>query len=231
VQAKENKGKVRRSFILAILMLYTGILILMAIPDFPVVAQEVQTILRFTPSGLGLRPEAQGTINIVVENVQDLYGVEFHLDFDPLIVQGIDSNPEKEGFQIQPADWWKDGFVAINSVDNKNGRIDFAATLLRPARAVSGNLTIATITFAARQTGTSTLSFHSAILATGNAQELPYTRQEGKIGVNPGGKAPNMHTGGSLMGSSPGKVALAGAAILAFLAAMVLFIFALTRRK
>jgi hypothetical protein len=226
---KESEGTVRRFITFGISIFCVTILVLLALPDSPVVAQGAQPVLRFTPLALGLKPAAQGSVDIVIENVHNLYGVEIHLAFDPQIVQGIDANPDEKGIQIEPAGWWKDGFVAVNTVDNGNGVIDFAATLLRPAPPASGNLTIATITCAGRHIGTSALTIRSAILATGNAQILPYTKQEGKIGVNPGGKAPDMRAKASA--PAPGRLLLAGAAFVTFLAALAVFILAVIRRK
>jgi hypothetical protein len=218
---------VKRFVVTTISILLLEILMTQALPNIPAVAQDSQAVLRFTPSALGLMPDAQGTVNIVVENVQNLYGLEFQLAFDSNIVEVIDADPDEEGVQIKPADWWTDGFVAVNQVDNRSGRIDFAATLLRPALPVKGNRVIATISFAARNTGTSELSIDSAILSSPGAEAIPCTKQNGKIGVSPSGQAPDDHTRSA--GVTPGRLALAGAAILALLTALGLFIYALRK--
>jgi hypothetical protein len=202
-----------------------------ALPNFPTVAQDSNAVLRFAPSALGLMPGAQGTVNVVVENVHNLYGLEFQLDFDPNIVEVIDANPDEDGVQIKPADWWKDGFVAVNKVDNGSGRIDFAATFLRPALPASGNQLVATITFAGMKTGISALSIDSAILSTRSAEVIPFTKQNGKIGVSSNGQAPDANASTRSAGAAPGRQALAGAAILALLAALGVFIYALRRRR
>ncbi len=133
----------------------------LALSGIPVLTQESRAVLRFAPPELGLAPGAQETVYIFIQDVQNLYGLEFQLAFDPNVVEVVDADPDKEGVQIWPADWWKDGFVAINQVDNGSGRIDFAATLLRPALPASGTRAIAAISFAARKTGSSTLRVES----------------------------------------------------------------------
>jgi len=203
----------------------------LAMRNIPAVTQESHAVLRFAPPALELMPDAQGTVDILVENVQNLYGLEFQLAFDPNIIEVIDADPDEEGVQIKPADWWKDGFVAVNNVDNGSGRIDFAATLLRPALPASGNRVAATISLAARKTGVSSLSVESAILSTRNAEAISYTKQAGEIGVNASGQAPNMHASARPVGSAPGRLWLAGAAILALLAGLGAFIYALRRRR
>lgn len=73
-------------------------------------------------------------------------------------VEVMDADPAKKGVQIEPAAWLQDGFVAVNRADNRSGRIDFAATLINPARPASGDRTVAVITFRARKAGVSALS-------------------------------------------------------------------------
>jgi hypothetical protein len=211
-------------------ILLTGILITLAWPTFPAVAQDSQPVLRFAPPAVGFKPDAQGSVDIRLDNVQGLYGLEFQLVFDPDIISVIDADVDKEGVQIKPADWWKDGFVAVNRVDNENGRIEFAATLLRPALAINGNRVVATISFEARKTGTSSLKIESATLSTRNAEAIPYAQQIGIIAVNESGQVPNLQAGTRSTGPSSGLLALAGGAVLAFFAALGGFIFVLKRR-
>ncbi|MBU4224405.1 MAG: cohesin domain-containing protein [Chloroflexi bacterium] len=204
-------------------------------PKAAAIAQGGDVILRPDPLSLGLTPDAQGTVTILLEKVQDLYGMEFHLAFDPNVVEVMDADPAKEGVQIEPADWWKDGFVAVNNADNRSGRIAFAATLLNPARPVSGDRAVAVITFRAMKAGVSALSIESAILSTREAEEISYTAQNGGIGVNPSGQAPDVSaiaepTESYTSTVKPGRVVLAGVAILAFLIALGVFIYILRYR-
>jgi hypothetical protein len=228
---KECAAKVNRVGVFAISILLTGTLITLALPNIPAVAQNSQVVLRFDPPALGLSPDAQGTVDVLVENVQALYGLQFQFAFDPDILEVIDADPDKEGVQVKPADCWKDGFVAVNQVDNENGQIAFAATLLRPALAINGNRPIATITFAARKNGTSGLRVESAILSTRNAEAISYTQQAGAIGVNASGLAPDLQASTRSAGLATGRLALAGAAVLAFFAALGGYFFVLHRRR
>ena len=108
-------------------------------PDSTAQAQAGQATVRPDPLVLELVPGEQGRVNILILDVQALYAGEFHLVFDPAVLEVVDADPEQAAVQVEPADWWKDGFVAVNRVDNAAGRIDFAATLLNPAGPVSGD--------------------------------------------------------------------------------------------
>ena len=151
-----------------------------------------QTLVRTDPPSLGLRNGSQGTISVRVEDVQNMYGMEFHLSFDPNVVEVVDADPSKPGIQIQPGDWLKNSFAAVNKADNTTGKIDYAVTLLNPAPSVSGSGIIATITFKAKADGTSPLKIDKAILATRQATEIKADWQDGAIGVSLLGQAPSV---------------------------------------
>ena len=196
-------------------------------PGLPVMAQESRATLRPDPLNLELRPGSQGTLKVVVENVHGLYGLEFHLLFDPQVVEVVDADPDQAGIQIEPSAIWKNGFVAVNRVDARSGRIDFAATLLRPAAPISGDRTMAVIRFVGAKVGVSALRIESGILSTGEAERITFAWQAGSIGVNPQGE---------MAGSASGRVdvshsLLAGLAVLAFLVALGVFLIALQRER
>ncbi len=220
----------KRRNVIPIFISVLGMFVTLALSGIPVLTQESRAVLRFAPPELGLAPGAQETLYFFIQDVQDLYGLEFQLAFDPNVVEVVDADPDQEGVQIWPAEWWKDGFVAVNKVDNEIGRIDFAATLLRPALPASGTRAIAAISFAARKTGSSTLRVKSAILSTRNAEVIAFTKQVGRIVVNGSDQALEVRTNNLSAGLVPGRLALAGAAMLALITALGGFIYVLRRR-
>jgi hypothetical protein len=151
-----------------------------------------QTLLHPDPPSLGLKSGEQGSISILVDAAQNMYGIEFHLKFDPNLVEVVDADPSKAGVQIKPGDWLKNTFVASNKADNGAGTIDYAVTLLNPAPAVSGSGTVAAITFKAKGNGTSPLKVQKAILASRDGKEIKSSWQDGAIGVSPLGIAPSV---------------------------------------
>ncbi len=68
------------SALLAVLMIW-------AQPKAAAIAQGGDVILRPDPLSLGLTPDARARVAIVLENVEDLYGLEFHLAFDPNVAE------------------------------------------------------------------------------------------------------------------------------------------------
>ncbi len=199
-------------------------------------------VLRPDPVSLGLKPGDQGSIAIRADAVQNMYGVEFHLTFDPNIVQVVDADASKPGVQLQPGDFLQGGFAAVNKADNVAGTIDYAATLLNPAPPQSGGGVIATITFKAKANGTSPLKVTKAIFATRKAEEIKSEWQDGAIGVSPLGGAPNVQVTTSQPGggetTSPGLpfreialIGVAGVGVLGFLGAIVLVLAIVVLRR
>ena len=82
-----------------------------------------------------------------VADVQDLYGFEMHLRFDPAVVQVADSDPGTSGVQVAPGDFLSADFVVQNRADNQAGTIDFAVTQLNPSEPKSGSGTLFTVYF------------------------------------------------------------------------------------
>lgn len=151
-----------------------------------------QTLFHPDPQSIGLKSGEQGSISLRVDDAQGMYGIEFHLSFDPNVVEVVDADASKPGVQMAPGDWLKNSFVAVNKADNAAGKIDYAVTLLNPAPPVSGSGTIATVTFKGKNNGTSPLRVQKALLATRDAKEIKSEWQDGAIGVSPFGNAPGV---------------------------------------
>lgn len=115
------------------------------------------------------------TADIVVENMTNLYGVEFNLKFDPAAVSVADADPEKAGVQIETGNFLpaEQGFVVLNQVNSEEGTIRFAMTLLNPAPAVSGSGTLARVTFNLAANTPSTVDVTDAKLVSVDLQTIP----------------------------------------------------------
>ena len=101
------------------------------------------------------------TINITLSNVQNLYGLDVTLFWDPsaLAIQnvnlrlGVESYPDGVLHETASADI----FVQNNTIDQENGEYHLVATSVAPASSFSGSGTIASITFNVTDIGHSEL--------------------------------------------------------------------------
>lgn len=179
----------RNLFVVRAIVLFSlGVVLICLTPN--VNAANSQTLIRPDPLAIGIKKSETQPVSIRIEGAQEMYGIEFHLRFDPKVVQVQDADKDKKGVQIATAQWVADGFVAANQVDNKRGTIDYAVTLLNPAPALNGDGVVATIQFKAIGDGTSPLQVSHALLATRDAQEIQAEWQDGAIGVSALGQAP-----------------------------------------
>jgi hypothetical protein len=115
------------------------------------------------------------TVEIIADNVANLYGLELHLKYDPTILAAQDAKADQPGIQIEPATLLpvNQGFVVMNQADNIQGAITYAFTLLNPAPAVTGSGAIARITFKSLQHSPTTLNFEEVILVAISLQTIP----------------------------------------------------------
>jgi len=93
--------------------------------------------------------DGEVVVKVIARGVEQLYGADFALSFDPAALRVQDADPERSGVQVAPGAIWSDGaaFVARNQVDSDLGSIRFAASRLQPAEPVSGDVVLATVTF------------------------------------------------------------------------------------
>lgn len=226
----------QKTILARVLIFLSAAITTLCLTSAPLAANE-KTIVLLDPLSIGMKKGETRTMALRVQDASELYGIEFHLRFDPKIVQVQDDDAAKKGAQIKTGDWFADGFVATNKVDNAKGTIDYAVTLLNPTPALNGDGVIATIQFKAVRDGASPLKVSKAILATRDAQEIESEWQDGAIGVSASGQAPNVQKTNQNSNSSPSNnttpqiaapsvnlllVGAAGIGVLAFVSALVI---------
>jgi hypothetical protein len=113
-------------------------------------------------------------VDIVLDGVENLYGAEVHLAFDPAILQVQDADPGTPGEQIAPGKAFgkSSSFVALNRIDNNQGTIDLAVTLVNPAEPLQGRIVLATFGVLAAKAGSAEIRFAQVLLADRNANAL-----------------------------------------------------------
>jgi hypothetical protein len=118
------------------------------------------------------------TVDVMVSDVTDLYGVELEITFDPNLVEVVDADPGTAGIQIQPGGCPSPDFVVLNSADNTTGTISYAATSISPSPPCNGSGVIASITFHGLAEGTSSVHFNSWLLSDTDLNTIPVSRTE-----------------------------------------------------
>ncbi len=145
-------------------------------------------VVRFDPAGATISPNQTIAINVQIDNVTGLMGAEFHLSYNPAILEVQDANANTDGVQIANGSLLTD-FVAQNHVDSTQGVIDFAVLQLPPHSAASGSGVLATITFVGKAAGTSALTFTTVNLAGDGGAVITADAQNSSVSVSSSGGA------------------------------------------
>lgn len=173
MKARENMPKARR--ILSLIVAVVTILVGLGTPYVGgSVARADGAAVVLVPSSSSVAVGHTVTLDVQIQNVTDLYGVEVRLSFDPMRLRVQDAMAYQTGVQIQPGTFPNpaDGFVAVNSVDNAAGTIVYAITLLAPAAPVSGSGTLARIVFEGVSGGSASVIFTSVSLLNNLTQPI-----------------------------------------------------------
>jgi hypothetical protein len=153
----------------------------------PTATPAIETALvhfRALDAAIGAKEPTQ--IDMVLERLVDFYGVQLHLTFDATRVQVIDADPALPGVQISPGAPFADsGFVALNRVDNELGTIEFAATLLNPAKPLNGDAVAASFLLIATNPGEVQLDVVEALLANTQAEPIPVMSEALTVAAQP----------------------------------------------
>ena len=133
-------------------------------------------------------------VTLYVQDVQDLYGADIGLSFDPAMLEVLDANPNVAGVQIQPLDTFlKPDFVvrskACNVIDPADpdcaiaGRVRYVATQVNPSLPATGSGPLAAVTFKRLQAGDTSLIITRADLADRTGKAIVTTTQNGQVGM------------------------------------------------
>lgn len=109
-------------------------------------------------------------VEIQAANVNNLYGAEVHLSFDPECLEVVDTNGNlTTKANIGAAFATGNKFVAQNKVDNEQGKVDFTVTLLGKVIGKTGDTTVCTFNFKTKKALDSEIRLDEVILVQSDA--------------------------------------------------------------
>lgn len=143
------------------------------------------TAVRIDPSNFAILVGEQETVAIKINAVDNMYGFEIHLHFDPSKVHIIDSDDSLPGVQMIPGDIFdpSQGFLVANEADNVVGQMIFAFTLLSPAKPISGDGTLIEFELVGIELGMSDLKLDEVILASPDGLPLSFDTKDGIVNI------------------------------------------------
>ena len=164
---------------LALLLLVTGLLLSGAWVAADYGTSSATPYFYLNPQVLELGPGETGDVIIHTSYVEQLGGVEVHLRWDPLLVEVVDEQVQPgnvfEGYNVYPG---------ANQVDNAAGQLDYALALMGWYPPVSGQFTVAAVTFRAIGSGSSDVEFYgSTQMARNDGVDISHDWVDGEVRV------------------------------------------------
>jgi hypothetical protein len=160
-----------------------------ATPEVLAAANVGGTIVRCQPAPETDPAGETVSVDLFIENVQQLYGADLRMSFDTSMAQAVDADASTDGVQIQPlSEFLVPGFIIKREADNSAGTIWYAVTQTDPTPPANGSGAVARVTFQPLTAGSLALSFTRADLADRNGTPIPATSQDCAIGLGMGSR-------------------------------------------
>ncbi|MBP6786060.1 MAG: hypothetical protein KA170_00625 [Candidatus Promineofilum sp.] len=141
------------------------------------------------PAALELTPGQVQTVEIVLENAQQVYGIDVRVSFDPARVEIIDADPAKQGTQLVPGAFPSPDFVALNTADNTAGTLRYVVTQVNPTPPATGSGIVFSFQLRARSAGQSDLALTLVEMSDRDGMLLAVTPASATIAVVGSGPA------------------------------------------
>lgn len=167
--------KKNRSMVFVCVVLMLGLII-----GAPLLAQTMPAV-RVVPASATIAAGEMVEVQIVIEDVSQLYSVDLTFLYNASVLDVVDADPNKEGIQIAKGDFFGDGYEAENEAGD--GQIDYIFAQLNPSPPVDGSGTLAIITFIGKADGVSALTLEMVAMSDPNGQGIPVILQNGTLTV------------------------------------------------
>ncbi len=142
----------------------------------------MRDVLRTDPAVLEVGKGQVETLQILLVNAQNVYGIDLQARFGPAVVEVVDADPKQDGVQMFPGDFLKPDFVVRNTADNKAGNLHYVVTQLNPTPPANGEGVILSIQFLGKAAGVKTaLTFVSVQIADRRGVKPPVTAQDADL--------------------------------------------------
>ncbi|MCD6242237.1 hypothetical protein J7K06_00880 [Candidatus Bathyarchaeota archaeon] len=135
-------------------------------------AQSDSVVIFVDPAEVSAEVGQYFTIRINISNVIDLYGWEFKLSWNFSLIEAV---------SVTEGDFLKSGGETFfyKNVNNTAGYLHATCTLLGDVAGVSGNGTLAEITFYIKSDGETILHLYDTNLGDSNVQPIPHVTEDG----------------------------------------------------
>ena len=166
---------------IAAFLVILNLVLLVAVPAWAVEAGGA--VVRPEPLALDIAPGQVATVDILLEDASDVYGIDVRAHFDPAVIEIIDADAGKDGIQMKPGGFPKPEFLVRNTADNGAGTLNYVTTQISPTLPATGAGVVFSVQLRAKAAGETSLTLDSVEMANGKGQMLPVTVKSGTIRV------------------------------------------------
>jgi hypothetical protein len=149
----------------------------------PLDPEDTPVKLYLTPAESTIAVSDVVTLELRIDDVKDLYGVQVEMGFDPDVVDVVDAKSLPPGVQIDEGEFLTPDATFTNQANNTAGTIQYAVSLQGDKPGVSGSGVLARIVLHGLGAGTSEMAFTGAILSDPQSVEIPADTQNGLVYV------------------------------------------------
>ncbi len=150
----------------------------------PLPASAAGPTITLVPSPLQAPVGQVVPLAVRINNVENLYGFDVQLKFDPAVVEIQDADPRTPLIDLLPGDFLSYDFALHHEADNTTGTASFVMTQINPSEARSGSGTLFTIYVKGKAAGKSAFEITYAKLADRNGEEINVTSTDGEAQVS-----------------------------------------------
>jgi hypothetical protein len=176
------KGKVLRSVAIALLLtlalmvIKRGTQLLPASSPTDPVGTSAAATMAIDPPALTREMNQSFRVDISIDDVVDLYGWEFKLGWDATLLEAL--NITEGGFLKSQNDT-----LFVISINNTEGYLRAACTLISNIPGVNGTGTLATVEFNPKSYGESSLNLYDTKLVDSHEQPVSHTANDGHVSI------------------------------------------------
>ncbi|MCG7534625.1 cohesin domain-containing protein [Pseudoalteromonas sp. OOF1S-7] len=119
-------------------------------------------------------------VDVIVDNLPEVYGVQLTLNYDAKSVTFIDQDAKTKGTQLEQGNFLDEKllYTLRNQADPQTGQIQYIASQVAPAQSAAGSGRLARLYFSApANTSETKLSIQVAEFGTRNGEKYTYTAQ------------------------------------------------------
>lgn len=123
-------------------------------------------------------------VNIILENAQDVYGIDLRAEFDPQAIEIADAEPNSDGVQLLKGSFVKPDFAVRNEADNTKGTLQYVVTEVNPTPPANGSgIVLSFLVRGIKRGASSTFNINFIQIANRRGVKLPITAEDGTIEV------------------------------------------------